>query len=327
MATNPARQAKISFNSLYRKAVSKLQTKYSSLHNYASNHLLGHNIHPSVFLNFKKTLPRSLSQTFPVYQRYQQTLDAFENFKKDTTSFLYYQTIPSERHSISSEERRMLMDRLVPLYTEISWLRSKINNDPALKQAHQYTELMLEIISPSLLQNLQAQMTRQAEKKQMDAKKFCLYPTDQTPLPDPSVQLDGKNIVVINDNASILDSLEKFSHAGVLFPNAALYTDGDVPHFLLWMSSISFEPDIIFTDIQLGESTGYYIAHQLRENGYKGGIIALTSYEEDEQNIAHFAARGFDGLISLRASSLNTIHIAQRLTQAAQIYLLQKEKK
>ena len=327
MATNPARQAKISFNSLYRKAVSKLQTKYSSLHNYASNHLLGHNIHPSVFLNFKKTLPRSLSQTFPVYQRYQQTLDAFENFKKDTTSFLYYQTIPSERHSISSEERRILMDRLVPLYTEISWLRSKINNDPALKQAHQYTELMLEIISPSLLQNLQVQMTRQAAKQLANAKKFCLYPSDGMTLPNPSIQLEGKHIVILNDNSSILESMEKFSRFGVLFPNANLHIEGEAYHFLLWMNTTPFKPDIVFTDIQLGESTGYYIAYQLRKNGYKGGIIALTSYEENESNIAHFAAQGFDGLVSLQAESLNNIHIAQRLTQAAQVYLLQQEKK
>ncbi len=327
LATKLTRPVNASFNSLYRQAASKLRTRAASMHNYISNHLLGHNVNPAVFLDIKGPQTLSLSQTAPVYQRYQQTLDTFEKFKKDTESFLYYQTIPSERHSLSSEEKRILIDRLIPLYTALSELRTKINNDPALEQAHQYTELMFDAVSPSLLQNLQTQATRQAEKKQMDAKKFCLYPTDQTPLPDPSVQLDGKNIVVINDNASILDSLGKFSHAGVLFPNAALHTDGDVPHFLLWMSSISFEPDIIFTDIQLGESTGYYIAYQLRKNGYKGGIIALTSYEEDEQNIAHFAARGFDGLISLQASSLNTIHIAQRLTQAAQIYLLQKEKK
>jgi signal transduction histidine kinase/CheY-like chemotaxis protein len=49
--------------------------------------------------------------------------------------------------------------------------------------------------------------------------------------------------------------------------------------------AISFSPDVIFLDIGMPEMDGYQTAHKLREDGWKGPIIALSGYgqESDKQ--------------------------------------------
>ena len=113
---------------------------------------------------------------------------------------------------------------------------------------------------------------------------------------------------------------QRDSHFGVLFPGAAIHTNGSPSQFLIWFQNVFPKPDIVFTDIQLGAANGYYVAHKLRENGYTGGIIALTSYGETEENARQLKAAGFDGMVSLDERYWK-VPFAQRVTQAAQVYL------
>ncbi len=249
---------------------------------------------------------------------YQQILADFEKLKKESSTFLFYQSIPLERRYLSSEETRQWLDKLIPLYDRISAFYLTTQQDVALKYALDYVSNALSVIDPYVLPALQ--LNAKPLFEHFNAQQFFLYPPQDTPLQDPSVALDGKNISLINDDSSLLMEFEKLSHFGVLFPGAAIHTNGSPILFLLWFQNVSPKPDIVFTDIQLGQANGYYIAHELRRNGYTGGIIALTSYAETEDNARQLKAAGFDGMVSLDERYWK-VPFAQRVTQAAQVYL------
>ena len=253
--------------------------------------------------------------------RYKQTLEKFEQFKKESFPFLYYQSFPLEAREISVHEKRAWLDKMIPLYNQVLSLYLNTQQDPPLQYALAYLRHGVSMTDPFLASTLPA--TTKPYATHFEANAFFLYP-QQEPLPEPVADLNNKHIVIINDNNALLERLEHLANIGVLFPGATLHTQGDATQFLLWMQYSTVKPDIVFTDIQLGESNGYYIARRLRETGYKGGIIALTSYTQTEKYARQLAYAGFDGLVSLDDQYYAKTPFFLRITQAAQVYLHRK---
>lgn len=290
-----------------------------SRHNYVANHILSSSVEPSVFLEFKKDAPTNFQQRLHVYEYYAQTLDAFQKERPQLGAWMYYQSIPNERHIISSSEKSSLLRRILPLYRDLRILNNWVQDEP-LEQAVTYMENVLQTLHPSLVHELQYVKPQTKEGlTQQEIRTFCLYPSEAVARADGMKSLEGKNIMLLNDDSSLLDAFETWYDWGVLLPQTNLKTQSSASQFLLWMVSASQKPDIIFTDIQLGDATGYYVAYQLRKQGYTGGIIALTSYAEDAATVQLLKTQGFDGLVSLQSSA--TMPLAQRITQAAQVYL------
>lgn len=251
-------------------------------------------------------------------QHYWHTLVHFEQLKKEIQPLLLYQSLPSESRSLTTQEKRQWLDRLFPLHEQLLQLYTQVPQDVPLQYALEYVRYGIVKVDPALSAGWCKPLSSQ--EVPFDPKSFFLYPGEVS-LPDPSIQLDEKQIVIINDDLSLLEHFEHLSHIGVLFPGAALHTEGNVMQFFLRMQYANRVPDIIFTDIQLGESNGYVVAQELRRRGYKGGIIALTSYTETEEYALRLKASGFDGLVSLDDRYYGKIPFFQRLTQAAQVYL------
>lgn len=253
---------------------------------------------------------------------YRQTLQDFEQLKSEIRPLLFYQSLPLEAREISPQEKRYWLEKIFPLHHKILALYLNAPAEESLQYALAYLYYGVETVDPNSLTLL----TDETEPfmPPFDPQSFFLYPP-QEPLPDPSVQLDGKHILILNDDSSLLDHFEHLSDFGVLFPGATLHLHGDPIQFLLWMKYTPTMPDLIFTDIQLGNGNGYFIAQELRRRGYKGGIIALTSYTETEKYARTLKASGFDGLVSLDSRYYSKIPLCQRLTRAAQMYLLQKQ--
>ena len=251
---------------------------------------------------------------------YHQTWGHFEQLKKDFSSLLFYQSVPLEARDISAQEKSIWLNKMIPLYHRALALYLNTRQDPALQYMLDYLRYGVSMIDPFLTPALPTFTKPYAAP--FDFDKFCLYP--QEPLPEPGVDLENKHIVIVNDDNSLLEHFEHLSHIGVLFPGAQLHTQGDAMQFLLWAARTNTPPDIVFTDIQLGESNGYYIAHRLRSQGYKGGIIALTSYEQTENFTRQLAQAGFDGMVSLDDRYYTKTPFFLRITQAAQVYLRNK---
>lgn len=255
---------------------------------------------------------------------YKQLIANFEIFKQESFAFLYYQSLPLESRQVTAEEKRQWLGKILPLHDKILSFYLTTQQDNALKYALDYLRYSIFVVDPSLIPALRA--IAKPYLPDFDPQAFFLYPVGPDPLPDPSIALDGKHIVIINDDRSLLDHFEHLYHIGVLFPGATLHVHGDALQFLFWMGYSNIHPDIVFTDIQLGESNGFYVASELRKSGYTGGLIALTSYVETEQNARQFKSAGFDGLVSLDDRYYGEIPFFQRVTQAAQLYMQNQEK-
>lgn len=251
---------------------------------------------------------------------YQKTWTHFEQLKKDFSPLLFYQSVPLEARDISAQEKSLWLNKMIPLYHRALALYLNTRQDPALQYMLDYLRYGVSMIDPFLTPALPTLIKPYAAP--FDFNKFCLYPKD--PLPEPGVDLENKHIVIVNDDKSLLEHFEHLAKIGVLFPGAQFHTQGDAMQFLLWAYTTNTPPDIVFTDIQLGESNGYYIAHQLRSHGYKGGIIALTSYEQTENFTRQLAQAGFDGMVSLDDRYYIKTPFFLRITQAAQVYLRNK---
>ena len=320
-AANKALAAKPTFSPGVQYTLSRRVYQASNLHSQVTR-LLSQHVEPSIFLDLKNPSKKVLLEAAPIYEHYQEVMDLFAQYKKNVGPALYYHTQPTEWHALSPAEKHALLQQTLPLYHQLHGLKQEIETDEALENALALTDISLQWLDPSLRLILQQ---RELEAREaIRTREFYLYPTENTKLPDPSIQLEGKRIVIINDNISILRFLERDIRLGILFPQAEVTTQGDANHFLNFIDYSAPMPDIIFTDIQLadgGTGSGYYLAYMLRKRGYKGGIIALTSYEEDDITAKKLASQGFDGFISLRAATLTKAPIAVRLTQAAQIYL------
>ncbi len=270
----------------------------------------------------QKELILSPAQEKDWLARYHQILADFDQFKKDSSPFLYYQSIPVEAREIPVQEKRFWLDKILPLYNQILALYLNTQKDASLKYALEYLRYGVWMVDPFLVPTLPT-LTKPYITP-FNLKDFLLYP--QTSLPEPAVDLEDKHIVIINDDKSLLEHFEHLADIGVLFPGATLHTQGDAMQFLLWMQYAGVRPDVIFTDIQLGENNGYYVARRLRENGYSGGIIALTSYLETEKYARQLAQAGFDGLVSLDDRYYCKQPFFFRITQAAQVYLRRNKK-
>lgn len=255
---------------------------------------------------------------------YEKILFDFEQLKQESLSFLFYQSIPLERRELSTEETRQWLNKMLPLHGQLLAFYLTTRQDTALKYALDYVEYAISVVDPYLVPALR--LNAQPKIAPFNVQEFFLYPDPQIPLQEPGITLEGKHIVIINDDNSLLEHFEHLYNIGVLFPGATLHTQTDALHFLLWMQYARVKPDVVFTDIQLGENNGYYVAHKLRQNGYDGGIIALTSYTETQPYARQLKAGGFDGLVSLDDRYYHKIPFFQRITQAAQLYLERNSK-
>ena len=271
---------------------------------------------------FKEDIVLSPTQRKDWLNRYGQTLADFEQLKKEINPFLYYQSIALESREVSVDEKRHWLSKMVPLYNQLLSLYLNTTQNAPLEYALAYLRYGVAMVDPFLVATLPTFTKPYATP--FETNSFFLYP--QEALPEPWVDLDGKHIVIVNDDASLLEHFEHLADIGVLFPSATLHTHGDATQFLLWMQHPTHMPDIIFTDIQLGESNGYYIASRLRERGYQGAIIALTSYTETETYARRLAQAGFDGLVSLDDQYYSKTPFVLRVTQAAQVYLRRSQK-
>ena len=255
-------------------------------------------------------------------QQYRQVLSEAETLRKEAASFLYYQSKPSESRSLSIQEKNYWLNKILPLRRRLLAAYSATRQDPTLSQALDYTTYFACLIEPSLTHTLAPKGSTSVRGALAVPDNFFLYPQGSLPL--PYIDLAGKLVVMVNDNTSVLDFFEKHYQYGILFPDAKLRRYSSVSEFLLWYQSADPKPDIVFTDIQLDDSTGYHLAGELRRMGFEGGIIALTNYTETEKMARDLSRVGFDGMVSIAPQYLGKIPVSQRITQAAQVYYQQK---
>ncbi len=85
-----------------------------------------------------------------------------------------------------------------------------------------------------------------------------------------------RRVLIGDDNKAAADSLAKLLSLKD-YNTRAVYSGGEVLQVVP-----TFSPDIIVLDIGLIDMSGYDVARALRNNGYRGHIVALSGYGQEE---------------------------------------------
>jgi signal transduction histidine kinase/CheY-like chemotaxis protein len=109
-------------------------------------------------------------------------------------------------------------------------------------------------------------------------------------------------VVVVEDGEDIRDLLKELLE----MEGHAVYTAGDGPTGVERILSV--EPDIAFIDIGLPTFDGYEVARQVRANGSRTRLVALTGYGQKDDR-SHARRAGFDRHLT-KPVSLTDIQVA-----------------
>lgn len=106
-------------------------------------------------------------------------------------------------------------------------------------------------------------------------------------IPSESKKMTNTSILVVDDNKPAANSLGRLLELTGNSVNFA-YTGHDAIE-----KTLAWKPDVVILDIGLPDMTGYEVAKSLRGSNFKGIIIALTGYGQEEDK-RRALSEGFD---------------------------------
>lgn len=243
---------------------------------------------------------------------YVQVMDAFKQFKKEMDIFLYYQSKPGESRQLAGAEKAEWLQKISGMRARLGTLKNIISpNDPAYKAAREYVAYAAGVIDPTLRGMMsEYRIIRKDREYKMD--EFFLHTPEgnkgsslmgMMPLSVRAAQLNrklpqGLKMAVLNDRESILKRMKDLN-SKVFFPSWEITTFKNTEELLRAMLVHGQQFDVILTDIIVPGGGGYYLTGTLRDKGYNGVIIALSSYQEEKGLGDGLFNRGFDGMVSL----------------------------
>lgn len=253
------------------------------------------------------------------FRRYMQGMEAFMQFRRESASFLYYQSKPSEQKALFAQERAYWLDKMDHVNRQLAGLQGYISpQDPALASARSYMLFAMNIVDPLQVHTLMAPSMQARTDRELNVFEFYLHePPAQADAPLP----ENLQIVLLNDEESWIQYVELMHQRGRFLAGSSLKTARSAKDFLARFKARETVPDILLTDMVFADGTGYYIADELRRAGYQGVILALTSSAETDNTAHNLFDHGFDGMISLNEAYLDGLFKTERIEWALRTYL------
>ena len=245
---------------------------------------------------------------------YLNVMRSFEKFKEEMNIFLYYQSKPSERHNLSSAERAEYVEKISHMYAKLDKLRNLVDaKDPAYKAAREYVAYAAETVSPMMRGLFTSKKLPRQDRTFEENEFFMRAPhtsraeslLSKLPLRMQVYQASrnlpkGLRLAVLNDRESLLKTMQQLNKEGMFFPGWSVSTFNNAEELLRAVTRKGEQFDVILCDIIVPGGGGYYVTAMLRENGFNGAIIALSSYGEQKKLGQAMFDKGFDGMISQR---------------------------
>lgn len=251
-------------------------------------------------------------------REYETVMTEFKDFKKEMDIFLYYQSKSSERRVLHQEEIAYWRTRIDEMDSRLMDLCWNVNaDDPAISQALEYMTYAKWSVYPHAKDIYFAKPLPARTDRTFAEDEFFLR--DPAPLPSKRWEFAssrarrvakelpaGLRVAVVNDIVYFRDHLETLNRKGLLFPDGNLSVFSNAEELLSSVRESGQKFDVVFTDIIIAGNGGggYYLASELRGQGYDGVIIALASYEEDVELGRQMFERGFDGMITMSGGVL-----------------------
>ncbi len=264
--------------------------------------------------NFEDDAP--FSYVLETRAMYEDVMGKFLAFKKEMDVLLYYQSRPAERRALHPEEIARWRTEIDAVDHELASLCWRVSaDDPALLAALEYMTYVKWMIYPHAKDIYFT--------KPLPFRADRVFDKDEFFLQDPSPRAKhwefastrakriskmlpaGLRVAVVNDFYFFREQLAALHNKGVLFPDGELFIFESAEALLSAMRGQERPFDVILTDIVVAGAGGggYYLASELRHQGYDGTILAMSSYEATEDLGQKMFERGMDGMISLAGAS------------------------
>ena len=242
---------------------------------------------------------------------YREVMGKFRAFKQESDPFLYYQSKPSERRTLTPTERGQWAEKISHMHSQLMRLKPFVSpDDPAYKAAREYVTFAAGVVSPFLRGTLLADKVERTDRT-YDFEEFFLYTPKANKdalwkgvLPS-SVRIkqtagklpQGLKMAVLNDRSSVVRRMKAMHEANRFFPGWKISYYRDTEEMLNAASVSPKSFDVILTDIIVPGGGGSYLTAMLRERGFEGVIIALAAFQEDASFGRKLFDIGFDGMI------------------------------
>lgn len=242
---------------------------------------------------------------------YTRVLTDFQNFKREMDVLLYYQSIPSERRELHPEETARIQREINGLSLRLNDLRLRVNSDdPAFAFALEYVDYVRWMLYPHARDLFFAPPLAPRTDRVFQLEEFFLR--DPFPLESrwereitrarrlADKLPAGLRVAVVNDWSGFRLRVAELHRKGLFFPSGQTKVFASAEELLAAVKKTGKQFDVIFTDmVVFSGGGGYFLASELRHQGYGGTIIALSSYEESEELGRRMLDYGIDGMVRL----------------------------
>lgn len=266
-----------------------------------------------------------------IFDKYTQVTEKLRLFKEEMDGILYYQSNPSEKRTFAPQEKQYFLEQINTLNRELNALSLSVEKtDVVLQRGKAYLQYALSVVSPEMvgfLPNLQP--TDPRTDRELKTEEFFLHDPAENrfamwrlfqKLDSSSAIPNGLRIAVLNDRQAFLIEVEYAHKRKELFPLENVKTYEEVDILLEDIRSGRETFDVILSDLCVPDGGGFRLVQSLRQDGYKGVILAASAFWEEEVIAFSLYNRGFDGMFAIPENFETQPHWYDRLNQGLRNY-------
>lgn len=248
--------------------------------------------------------------------QYYRNMREYASLKKHIETRLYYQAYQYDK--LSAVELADLNFRLSRLEESLAWSAMVFQDSPLSVARRQLVELRGALDPFAAPSGIALPAALQRRDRKFNKQEFYLYGQDGSSprvweyswlLPfvnrrrarEIAAQLPPNlQVVVLNDSENILSIITQWQKSAVWGKNLQVRCFQHREDFLAFLRS-GGHVDMLITDLIMPKGGGFYLAAELRQQGYKMPILALSAFGESEKRGKRLFSLGFDGMLSTHA--------------------------
>lgn len=248
--------------------------------------------------------------------QYYRNMREYAALKKHIETRLFYQQHKNDK--ISAVELADVNFHLSRLEEKLAWSAMVFQDAPLSVARRQLIDLRAALDPFATPGNISLPKALRRNDRKFDKQEFYLYGQDgSSPLVreyswllpfvnrrrarEIAAQLPPNlQVVVLNDSENILSIITQWQKSAVWGKNLQVRCFQHREDFLAFLRS-GGHVDMLITDLIMPKGGGFYLAAELRQQGYKMPILALSAFGESEKRGKRLFSLGFDGMLSTHA--------------------------
>lgn len=248
--------------------------------------------------------------------QYYRNMREYAALKKHIETRLFYQQYKNDK--ISAVELADVNFHLSRLEEKLAWSAMVFQDAPLSVARRQLIDLRAALDPFAAPGNISLPKALRRNDRKFDKQEFYLYGQDgSSPLVreyswllpfvnrrrarEAADQLPHHlQVVVLNDSRAVLTSMTQWQKEGVWGKNLQVRVFQRQEDFWAFLRA-GGQVDMLITDLIMPKGGGFFLASELRQQGYKMPILALSAFGESEKRGQKLFTLGFDGMLSTHA--------------------------